>query len=61
MLGEGLQEALDAVLAEISELGGKGGMIAVSPKGEAVWSFTTAGMYRGKVGAAGREVAVHGG
>lgn len=60
MLGEGLQQALDAVLADIAELGGKGGMIAVSPKGEAAWAFTTPGMYRGKVGAGGREIAVHG-
>ena len=61
MLGEGLQQALDAVLADIAELGGKGGMIAVSPSGEAAWAFTTPGMYRGKVGAESREVAVHGG
>ena len=61
MLGEGLQKALDAVLGEILELGGKGGMIAVSPYGEGAWAFTTAGMYRGRVSASGREVAVHGG
>ena len=60
MLGEDLQTALDAVLAEIGELGGKGGMIAVSPRGEAAWGFTTAGMYRGKASASGRQVGVHG-
>ncbi|MFC7536325.1 isoaspartyl peptidase/L-asparaginase family protein [Sphingomonas sp. GCM10030256] len=60
MKGEDLQTALDGVLAEIGALGGKGGMIAVSPAGEAAWGFTTAGMYRGKVSASGREVAVHG-
>lgn len=60
MLGEDLQTALDAVLAEISALGGSGGLIAVSPRGEAAWGFTTRGMYRGKASVAGHEVAVHG-
>ena len=60
MLGEDLQTALDAVLADIATLGGKGGLIAVSPSGEAAWGFTTAGMYRGRAAEDGREVAVHG-
>jgi len=57
--GEGLQQALDAVLADVASLGGSGGLIAVSPSGEAAWGFTTPGMYRGKASAAGREVAVY--
>lgn len=60
MLGEDLQTALDAVLAEIAGLGGSGGLIAVAPSGEAAWGFTTRGMYRGRASATGREVAVHG-
>ena len=60
LLGEDLQTALNAVLADIAALGGKGGLIAVSPAGEAAWGFTTAGMYRGRVDAESREVAVHG-
>ena len=60
MLGESLQQALDAVLADIRALGGTGGLIAVSPSGEAAWGFTTAGMYRGRASSAGSEVAVHG-
>lgn len=60
MLGEDLQTALDGVLADIKELGGSGGLIAVSPAGEAAWGFTTRGMYRGRASATGREVAVHG-
>jgi beta-aspartyl-peptidase (threonine type) len=60
MLGEDLQTALDAVLADIRALGGSGGLIAVSPAGEAAWGFSTRGMYRGRASAAGREVAVHG-
>ena len=56
--GETLQQALDAVLADVGALGGTGGLIAVAPSGEAAWGFTTPGMYRGVTSAAGREVAV---
>ncbi|MEO7787065.1 MAG: isoaspartyl peptidase/L-asparaginase [Sphingomicrobium sp.] len=56
---EGLQEALDAVLADVSSLGGSGGLIAVGPSGEAAWGFTTPGMYRARANSAGREVAVY--
>ena len=31
------------MLADIGELGGKGGLIAVAPDGEAAWGFTTPG------------------
>ena len=58
--GEPLQAALDGVLAEILEMGGKGGMIAVAPSGEAAWGFTTAGMYRGVAGPRLREIGVFG-
>jgi beta-aspartyl-peptidase (threonine type) len=57
--GEGLQEALDAVLADVTTLGGSGGLIAVAPTGEAAWGFTTPGMYRGRASATGRDVAVY--
>ena len=56
---ESLQEALDAVLADVESLGGKGGMIAVSPSGEAAWGFTTPAMYRGMADATGRIVRVY--
>ena len=55
----GLQEALDGVLAEVRELGGNGGLIAVSPSGEAAWGFTTPGMYRGMAGPEGRLVGIY--
>jgi beta-aspartyl-peptidase (threonine type) len=58
--GEGLQQALDAVLADIRELGGRGGLIAVSSDGEAAWGFTTPAMYRGMADATGRTVAIYG-
>ena len=55
----GLQQALDAVLADVAALGGSGGLIAVAPSGEAAWGFTTPGMYRGVAGPDGREVAIY--
>lgn len=54
-----LQQAIDAVLADIGELGGNGGLIAVAPSGEAAWGFTTRGMYRGVAGPGERLVAVY--
>ena len=60
MSGADLQEALDGVLGEVQALGGNGGLIAVSPSGEAAWGFTTPGMYRGMAGPDGRQVAIYG-
>jgi beta-aspartyl-peptidase (threonine type) len=57
--GEGLQAALDAVLADVAALGGTGGLIAVAPSGEAAWGFTTPGMYRGVAGPDRRSVAIY--
>ena len=57
--GQSLQRALDAVLADVASLGGKGGLIAVAPDGEAAWSFTTPAMYRGMADASGRTVRVY--
>ena len=57
--GATLQEALDTVLLDIGSLGGKGGLIAVSPRGEAALGFTTPAMYRGMADATGRTVAIY--
>lgn len=57
--GQSLQEALDAVLADVESLGGKGGLIAVGPHGDAAWGFTTPAMYRGMADATGRTVAIY--
>jgi beta-aspartyl-peptidase (threonine type) len=57
--GETLQQALDGVLADVGDLGGTGGLIAVGPSGEAAWGFTTPGMYRAMAGPDGREVAIY--
>jgi L-asparaginase / beta-aspartyl-peptidase len=57
--GQSLQQALDSVLADIRELGGKGGLIAVAPNGDMAWGFTTPAMYRGMADSAGRLVAIY--
>ncbi|GAA3900196.1 isoaspartyl peptidase/L-asparaginase [Sphingomonas limnosediminicola] len=57
--GQSLQSALDATLADIRSLGGKGGLIAVGPNGEAAWGFTTPAMYRGMADASGRTVRIY--
>jgi len=59
--GETLQQALDGVLADIEALGGKGGLIAVAPNGEAAWGFTTPAMYRGMADADGRRIGIYAG
>jgi len=57
--GESLQQAIDGVLADIASLGGKGGLIGVTPDGDAAWSFTTPAMYRGKADADESSVAIY--
>ena len=59
LANEPLQKALDSVLADIASLGGKGGLIAVAPNGEAAWGFTTPAMYRGMADAGGRTVKIY--
>jgi beta-aspartyl-peptidase (threonine type) len=59
LAGESLQAALDGVLADIRELGGTGGLIAVGPAGEVAWGFTTPAMYRGIANAESRKVAIY--
>ena len=56
---EPLQQALEAVLADIDSLGGKGGLIAVAPSGEAAWGFSTPAMYRGMADATGQTVKIY--
>jgi beta-aspartyl-peptidase (threonine type) len=58
--GESARDAADAVIAEVGELGGSGGVIVVTPRGEAAWAFNTPGMYRGVAGPEGRRVAIYG-
>ena len=55
-----MQAIADAVMAEVGDLGGAGGIILVTPWGEGIYSFTTAGMYRGEASAEGRSVGIYG-
>ena len=55
----GAQQIAGDVMAEVKELGGDGGVILVTPEGEALFSFNTPGMYRGRAISTGvREVAI---
>jgi L-asparaginase / beta-aspartyl-peptidase len=61
LAGDTVQSAADTVMAAVKALGGNGGVIVVAPSGEACWSFTTPGMFRGRLRAGGTaEVAVYG-
>jgi len=60
MSGEGVTKAADAVIADVGALGGSGGVIVVTPGGEAAWAFNTPGMYRGVAGPEGKKVAIYG-
>jgi beta-aspartyl-peptidase (threonine type) len=60
MLGQTAKAAADAVMAEVGELGGSGGVIFVSRSGEAGWSFNSSGMYRGRASEQGVLVQIYG-
>jgi len=51
--GEALAVAAEAVVAELEEVGGSGGLIAVDGAGNVALPFNSAGMYRGRIGADG--------
>jgi beta-aspartyl-peptidase (threonine type) len=59
MLGEGIAKAADEAIADVGALGGTGGVIAVTPRGEAAFAFNSVGMYRGIASAEGRKVAIY--
>jgi L-asparaginase / beta-aspartyl-peptidase len=59
MLGESARVAADQAIADIGALGGSGGVILVTPAGDAAWAFNTPGMYRGLASAEGRRVAIY--
>ncbi|MBX3560452.1 MAG: isoaspartyl peptidase/L-asparaginase [Sphingomonas sp.] len=60
MGGETPQAAADSVMAEVAAMGGSGGVIVVTPRGDGIYSFNTPGMYRGEASPAGRSVAIYG-
>jgi beta-aspartyl-peptidase (threonine type) len=60
MLGEDVATAADRAVADVGRLGGSGGVIVVTPRGEAAYAFNTPGMYRGTAGPEGKTVAIYG-
>ena len=59
-LREDVRTATAAVLAEVKALGGTGGIIAVTPRGDAATLFSTQAMYRAQASANGtRIVAIY--
>jgi beta-aspartyl-peptidase (threonine type) len=57
---ERAQAAARTVIGEVAALGGSGGVIVLTPKGEAIYAFDTPGMYRGMASAKSRSVAIFG-
>jgi L-asparaginase / beta-aspartyl-peptidase len=60
LAGRTLHESLAATLAEVSALGGTGGLIAVDAAGAPAWRFSTPGMNRGYAMPGARQVALYG-
>ena len=55
------QKVADSVMAEVKAMGGDGGVILVTPDGDALFSYNTSGMYRGRATSAGvNEIAIYG-
>jgi isoaspartyl peptidase/L-asparaginase-like protein (Ntn-hydrolase superfamily) len=52
-LGESLEAAAEAVVAELERVGGGGGLVAVDGAGNVALPFNSAGMYRGRIGTDG--------
>ncbi|WP_017664597.1 isoaspartyl peptidase/L-asparaginase family protein [Porphyrobacter sp. AAP82] len=62
VLAKAPQQIADSVMADVAQLGGDGGVIVVTPEGQAIFSFNTTGMYRGRATSTGvNEVAIFGG
>jgi beta-aspartyl-peptidase (threonine type) len=58
--GATVQQAADAEIADVGSIGGDGGVIVMSPRGEAAFAMNTSGMYRGSVsGRAPAAVAIY--
>lgn len=61
MMNENAQVAADTVMADVKALGGDGGVIVAAANGDAIYSFNTPGMYRGRATSEGvNEVAIYG-
>src|SRR5690606_2015457 len=47
--GADIQSAADAEIAQVGDIGGDGGVIALDDEGRVAFSLNTSGMYRGAV------------
>ena len=56
LTGASIAQATDAVLGEITALGGTGGVIVAGADGSLHWAFTTPGMHRARASAAGNRI-----
>jgi L-asparaginase / beta-aspartyl-peptidase len=56
--GASVQDAAESALQDVARLGGEGGAIAITAKGEWATPFITPGMFRGRVDAHGSRVAI---
>ena len=54
--GMSLEEAAQAAIDKVGQLGGRGGLIAIDRRGEIAMPFNTSGMYRGHVDSEGRFI-----
>lgn len=58
---EDAQQIADEVIADMGSLGGTGGIILTTPWAQTIYSYNTAGMYRGRAGArVETSVAIYG-
>lgn len=61
LAGDSIDDAADALVAELDDMGGKGGVIVVSADGSGGWAFNTPGMYRAiATHDAPSEIAIYG-
>ena len=61
LAGEDIVTAARTVMADVAGMGGSGGVIVVAPNGDAGWTFTTPGMFRGQVSSSSSpQVAIYG-
>ena len=54
--GMSVQDAADATIKKVGELGGTGGLIALDRNGNVAMPFNTSGMYRGRVDPTGKFI-----
>ncbi len=60
LAGEDIKAAAENALSQVAELGGDGGVILLSAKGEVAYAFNSPGMYRGSIDASGSKTAIYG-